>query len=489
MPERLFLADRTEAPRGLSVQYHRGKPYVERELVAQVPENAESIPSPAAAPEGGKVVQGPKGGWYYVPDGAEGAAEDAPGGTDTDTQEDLPDLSALMESDVPAVRMVADQIIEELSRNGEIRLGAPIKGSGDEILDALASHYPGEYVFIDGKPAFVERIDGDYAMFRILGGEQMVAWAVDFEEDDISVHEPPDEWKDLDGALIQDLLAQYSMAQKLHEFSGELDRFEERGGEVPPSLDIREAVALKSLHTSGINGGINRDAMVLAEMADGSRVFVKDYGSDEASIGNGEVAVQANRLVNELGVNAPLSVYDKRSGLFLAEGVPDATPIMKYRAGTLPWREVLRVVIAGLLVGNYDIHGGNIVVDGEGRLHIIDSDLAGASVWNRRDGAPTLSGRGFEAVVEYTNDHGGAATVELVNTMAAEMANGVDEEVLDEIWESDDYGPMERMAENIMLAQTHPFIGEKWAEELEERVYSPVEWQRTYGSIPEGETA
>lgn len=63
----------------------RGK---DRELASAVPQGAISIPGPDAAPPGAQTIQGPQGGWYYVPGTGEGEPGDETGGERPDEPEE-----------------------------------------------------------------------------------------------------------------------------------------------------------------------------------------------------------------------------------------------------------------------------------------------------------------------------------------------------------------------------------------------------------------
>lgn len=164
-------------------------------VVKAIPDNAVRIDSRDEAPEGAQIVEGERGGLYYIPPDEEGSEEDG---------EDAGEL--------PEFDLSSAEVVETVSEPD-----ADVFGGSDHQVDL---------VDIDGEQYFVRRLDDQEAAERVgtaLAGFDALGvpvpdWGVDSDEDAVAMREVEGDdlldtdMDDVDEDQLADVLARATLA-------------------------------------------------------------------------------------------------------------------------------------------------------------------------------------------------------------------------------------------------------------------------------------
>lgn len=249
-----------------------------------------------------------------------------------------------------------------------------------------------------------------------------------------------------------------------------------RGNSAPDHLDPTNAEEIVDLQDASTSTGISASAMDVAEMPDGSEVYVT-YVGERATGGRGdsvegtdaaEAAVATERAMKAMGVDVPDHHYE-HNRFYAVEGV-EGKEVAEVEDDpdnrvTNP-DQAAEALAAGILAGNRDQHTHNSkVVDG--KLVPIDLDLSAkdASSWSPGSSAFRKAGRSLiasggarDVVFEDDDDYMALQKAqEHLEYKAMEMADGLDpDEVVEDV-------PDEDMAETIRSNIEH--FAERYEEE------------------------
>lgn len=143
--------------------------------------------------------------------------------------------------------------------------------------------------------------------------------------------------------------------------------------DLPEDMDPTNADTVKTLDEMGAQDGVNAANMRVAEMEDGSRLFVKQ--DTDTSLASPEQAALGAQVHEELGVPTPRHAYNPDSDSVAVEEVEGQT--LAENPETVDRDSLLDAYAASVVSGNFDLHGGNVMVQDDGTAAVIDHDQAG----------------------------------------------------------------------------------------------------------------
>lgn len=147
-----------------------------------------------------------------------------------------------------------------------------------------------------------------------------------------------------------------------------------RGGDPPDSVDLSDEVDSQSLEDAGITSGSNHADMRIAQLDDGSEVFVRenvdDFTADRIAAGHA--------VYEQAGVPVPDQHIDD-DGTLAKEAINGET--LRQGGGENADREsVIDAYAASIITGDTDMHGGNMIVRDDGTVMPVDMAGSGAPV-------------------------------------------------------------------------------------------------------------
>lgn len=151
------------------------------------------------------------------------------------------------------------------------------------------------------------------------------------------------------------------------------------GGDAPQSVDLSNETDSMDLESAGIEQGSNRANMRIAQLDDGSEVFVEEGYEDW--IADKEIAGVA--VFDELGVPIPDHHYDPETGEMAKEGVQGQTLFQAMQEGgveDVDEDSVIDAFAATLITGDTDMHAGNMMIREDGTAVPIDVEGSGGPV-------------------------------------------------------------------------------------------------------------
>lgn len=418
---RVFVEDREDVPPG-HVAYRSGPLYYYEEPL--VPEEMESMTPPAdpfditiyekADGDPGSWVpyEGPRGGegWRNTATGEIVYQEEPPGET--------PDVRELVEIMEQAGVGDAGEVEDLLGRIDEAR--AQYEGLDTEEMFELADYVPNEGDVVrvaapDGMLVEGEVVlnDGDWLVVDDGRGE------LEFELEDVDVElveerEPVHAWSgekhpdpvevdagDVAEALevmgVEDDTAWWSAWRGRPTGNSPREVLESAANEIPGirRMDVNHAIRIASrekrfadnnapehldptraekmleLHESGSQSGITAEAMDVAVMGDGSRVYLTHVDTGQragaahqpvSGARDAEVAVSAASALEAMGVEVPDHHYEHNRFLAVEGTGGWLANRNRYRHSNVDPGQAQRAVAAQVLIGNRDPHAGNMSV-------------------------------------------------------------------------------------------------------------------------------
>lgn len=311
----------------------------------------------APAPPGTQIIEGPRGGRYAIPNDIL-----------ADIEQEFADFAGRTPEENPLARG---------NPNSLENLGPP----GQLIREDRLWQRFGEVLWVDGEPQIFydlvpaeDNPDGDGViaiLYPLENPDRMWRGIVE----NLEFREPPEDFETPSDPF------NWVETHAVGEFGNTLTRFHRGIGDLPPELDLTSIAAenIKRLDEYGIKGGVNGGGTRVIKMQDGRTLFAKQY--DSGSTGSGEAAAFAAGLLSEMGAHAPTSAWEPETDMFVAAAVENSRPL--HAVGPDERRELvdgdsaMRAYLGGSILGNGDMHAGNLVVDDEGIVHLIDNDLSG----------------------------------------------------------------------------------------------------------------
>jgi hypothetical protein len=245
------------------------------------------------------------------------------------------------------------------------------------------------------------------------------------------------------------------------------DRFEDN--HAPDHLDPSRAEDIDDLSDTGEHKGVTAAAMDVAEMPDGSELYVTHvspelkgegvFYENAASPDDAAIATSAADALEALGVPAPDHHYEHNRFF----SVEDSGPVLRDFDRLSPSHDVdkdqaKRTMAAQMIIGNRDPHDGNVAImnaddpDKEDKLVAFDLDLSArdASAWLDHRGNPKgalyKAIKSYRKAVGHSNINRDDAKEELLQEIKT-MANNADvDEVTSEV---EDEGLEEAIRQNI----------------------------------------
>lgn len=197
-----------------------------------------------------------------------------------------------------------------------------------------------------------------------------------------------------DAARLQEELQRYDGMSPW----GEVDE------DVPEHLNPENAEEITPLYETDAKTGVSSDAMMIADMGNGERVFLTNVNPDvPGDLGHGNsygalAAEQSAKFLSELGVEVPDHKYVE--GEYLAVAEANGRAIGEYHGRVrMSEGEFTSFAATQLLVGNVDAHSHNVFYGYRG-LEPIDLDFAGTNFHKEPKELGWALGKLFDTAVE-----------------------------------------------------------------------------------------
>lgn len=205
--------------------------------------------------------------------------------------------------------------------------------------------------------------------------------------------------------------------------------------------DVEE---FRDMSDIGANHGNSVAAMEVAVMPDGSKAVHKDVSHHSVSADDIKRETAGYEAVKHLDGNVPVHEADVSEGWAMSEVVPgvdakDATPEMKEAVDE---EDFIDMAAKQVIIGNSDLHQNNVRVDENGELYPFDLDRAAGDITGDWVGNLGQYEDTIDRVLGEIESAGSALGVqtgtifrEKVIARAEEVANSLDEETVDQIYE------------------------------------------------------
>lgn len=412
-------------------------PVAQKLAAKAVPDNAVRIDSRGEAPDGAKVIEGDRGGLYYLPpdEGGEGdageaeieagdeleadqleegmeveihgdpatinAVEEDENGTvvaftNHDEGEDYAIFADLLEGDIRATEETQSSGEEPGGGGQEEGEQAPDDGvepdgvSPEELgeehvgreVSFTSSRGPteGEFLGLEERPG-----RNDEGQQAVVQGDAFVPSRIPLEEIEGEVavggEDEPDTEPEPEPEPEPEGDGQDDEPADPEERWGSITENFGAGQDVPEAVDVSQAESVSSLEEMGIEGGQDEAAMRVAEMPDGSRAFVRD---GEAMKQDPAKAAAAGSFLEGVGANVATQHYDEETNALAVEEV-DGELMSEVEPGAVDEDSFYDAVAASMLAGNADLHDANLMVGDDGEVTLFDLDRGGGRLFASGD--------------------------------------------------------------------------------------------------------